>query len=107
MQCHKCTGWPHVICIDFTSTAYNRLIKSDDRWVMDTGNINFEDMLSNIISLPTGLREILSTALKEIRSKTHSQRKISGGRQLHLGYIVTHHHTNINDVRFPRQAFVS
>ncbi|VDP45584.1 unnamed protein product, partial [Schistosoma margrebowiei] len=32
MQCDNCKGWFHEACTDLTSTAYNRLSKSDQKW---------------------------------------------------------------------------
>ncbi|VDP52143.1 unnamed protein product [Schistosoma margrebowiei] len=36
MQCDNCKGWFHDACTDLTSTAYNRLSKSDQKWVFGT-----------------------------------------------------------------------
>ncbi|VDP41664.1 unnamed protein product [Schistosoma margrebowiei] len=36
MQCDNCKGWFHEACTDLTATAYNRLSKSDEKWVFGT-----------------------------------------------------------------------
>ena len=50
---------------DLTTAAYNRLSNSGRKWVCGSGNMNAEDILSNIISLLTGLWKKLSVTVKK------------------------------------------
>ncbi|VDP53011.1 unnamed protein product [Schistosoma margrebowiei] len=63
MQYDNCKGWFHEACTDLTSTAYNRLSKSDQKWVCVTCSTDAVVLLSNIIVLLTGLRNKLSVNL--------------------------------------------
>ncbi|VDP56721.1 unnamed protein product [Schistosoma margrebowiei] len=56
MQCDNCKVWFHEACTDLTSTAYNRLSKSGQKWVYVTCS-------TDAVFLPTGLRNKLSVNL--------------------------------------------
>ncbi|VDP37441.1 unnamed protein product [Schistosoma margrebowiei] len=79
MQCDNCKGWFHEACTDLTSTAYNRLSRSDQKWVCVTCSTDAVILLSNIIVLLTGLRNKLSVNLDNDSKKTGRQTRACDG----------------------------
>ncbi|CAH8642604.1 unnamed protein product [Schistosoma margrebowiei] len=79
MLCDNCEGWFHEACTDLTATAYNRLTKSDQKWVCVTCSTDVVVLLSNIIVLLTGLRNKLSVNLDNDSKKTGRQTRACDG----------------------------
>ncbi|VDP19871.1 unnamed protein product [Schistosoma margrebowiei] len=70
MQCDNCKGWFHEACTDLTSTAYNRLSKSDQKWASVSSSRESPN--------PSGRNLVGSKA------KTRSAR---AGLQFHVGRV--------------------
>ncbi|CAH8544745.1 unnamed protein product [Schistosoma haematobium] len=79
MQCDDCKGWFHEACTDLTATSYNKLSKSDQKWVCVTCSTDAVVLLSNIIVLLTGLRNKLSVNLDNTSKKSGRQTRACDG----------------------------
>ncbi|VDP16432.1 unnamed protein product [Schistosoma margrebowiei] len=67
MQCDDCKDWFYEVCTDVTATAYNRLGKSDQRWVCITCSTD---------AAVTDLRNKLPANLDNGSKKTSKQTRV-------------------------------